>query len=92
MCIVQLIADSYATLSQGEQQVRRLFPTMILSTWAEFIQPVCWRECLQIQTQTGICYAILRAEQSVQIPAARPLRSTEFIDLRGVPVCKYLKA
>lgn len=88
----QLIADSYATLALGEQQLRRLFPAITMSAWDEFIQPVLWRECLQLQTQTGVCYAILRAEQPVQIPAARPLRSTEFIDLRGVPVCKYLKA
>lgn len=92
MCIVQLIADSYATLSLGEQQMRRLFPAMVMSAWAEFIQPVSWRECLQLQTQTGVCYAILRADREVQIPSARPLRNTEFIDVRGVPSLKYLKA
>ena len=91
MCI-QLIADSYATLSIGEQQVRRLFPTMVMSAWAEFIQPVFWRECLQLQTQTGKCYAILRAEEPIRVPAARPLRATEFIEIRGVPSLKYLKA
>ena len=88
---IQLIADSYATCCIVEQQFRQIFSTMAMSTWAEFIQPVLCQERLQLQTQTGVCYAILRANQLMQIPFARILRPSEFIFFQGTSVCKFLK-